>query len=540
LLSLRDLKLPLKFRDWREGQCEAVEAICNGLRKHQVFFLDGPTGIGKSLCAIAVAKCICLEKQVMTRLADGEKIRPRCIYVTRTKQLQDQLLQDFSPRARGIKGRANYPCALYPNKFPEISADDCRGNCSKQGECSYYIAKKMAANAQISVLNYSYFLTEANGPGMFTGADILILDEVDSCEGELMNYIQFSVSTKQLERFGLQLPAEDTWDGWKEWAWKAINKMVEISQNIERQLPLNEHEWGITELKAAKKLTALERFHQKLLVFAYEANPVSWVYTMKEEPDGNRSWVFKPIFVKEFSRLFLKHGEKILGMSGAILDPKTMADNLGINDWGYLKLDSPFPIENRPLHYIPAANLTKDHMQEELPKLCDAVERILHLYPNDKILVHTTSYPVRDFLRFRLDPFRIMTHDMDNRNEMLEKFKQSPEPLVMLSPSFDRGVDLPYKQCRVVIIAKIPWPDLGDKQIKARMKAGGDMWYLMHTVQTILQMSGRGVRALDDYCRCFILDKQFSKVFQRAHHLFPDWWVAAFTSEINETKLKVI
>mgnify|MGYP001596771154 CR=1 FL=1 len=535
-MDIKELGLPKKFSSWRDGQAETVETIRANLYDHKVVLYDGPCGVGKSIVALAVASCLGLETQVIKRITEGQFIKPRCVYVTRTKQLQKQILSEF-PKARGIKGRVNYPCAKYPNKFPEISADDChKETCSKQASCRYYLAKREAVAAPISVLNYSYFLTEANGVGTFSGADILILDEVDSLEGELMNHIQFAVSTKQLERFGLELPAEDSWNGWRSWAVQAFKKVGESLLSIERQLPLDEKEWGVTELKACKKLSALQRFAQKLTSFVYEAKPETWVYTMKEEADGTRSWMFKPIFVNTYSRLFLKHGEKVLGMSGTILDPETLAYNLGIEDWSYFKTESPFPAKNRPIHYVPAANLTKKSMQEELPKLVAAVERILQLYPNDKILVHTTSYPVRDYLQFRLDLSRVITHDANNRAEKLEEFKRSPEPLVMLSPSFDRGVDLRDDQCRVVIIAKIPWADLGDHQIKARMKAlGGDKWYLLHTVQTIVQMSGRGVRAPNDYATTFICDKQFSKVYQRANHLFPEWWKAALTSDIQYT-----
>ncbi len=428
---------------------------------------------------------------------------------------------------------------MYPSKFPEISAEDCWRSpteCPKGPGCRYYRAKAAAISAPISVLNYSYFLGEANSGGLFSGANILILDEIDSLEGELMNYIQFTVSTKQLKRFNLSMPREDSWEGWMNWGHETIGKLQQNERDLGAQIPLDDGSWGTTEFKARKKLTAVQRFIQKLQEFLTRATPASWVYKSRMADDGNQIWSFSPIFVNSYVGLFERHGEKILGMSGTILDPETLANNLGITDWSYFKTTSPFPLKNRPIHYVPAANLIKKNMQDELPKLVLAVERIMALYPNDKILVHTTSYPVRDYLQFRLDLSRVITHDAKNRADKLKEFKRSQDPLVMLSPSFDRGVDLPDSDCRVVIIAKVPYADLGNKQIRARMEsAGGDRWYLLRTVQTIVQMTGRGVRSEDDFCRCFILDKQFSKVFKRANFLFPDWWKAALTNDLPQS-----
>ncbi len=537
-MNIKGLGLPVKFQAWRDGQEEAVEKLRADLYEHKFVFYDGPTGSGKSLVSLAVASCIALENRIMSRLENGKRIKPRCIYVTRTKQLQTQILNEFK-KARGIKGRSNYPCALQPDKFPEFSAEDCYQNvaeCSKGNQCLYYRTKKEACAAPISVLNYSYFLAEANGVGFFSGADILILDELDSLEGELMNYIQFTVSTKQLQRFKLPLPEEDSWEGWRSWAVLTRKTVVQKMETLNQQSPHSPGSsfWGTTELINQKKLTAFTKFFQQLESFLDSADPTSWVYTSRMAQDGNKTWVFSPIFVNSAVKLFSAHGDKILGMSGTILDPGTLASNLGISDWSYFKATSPFKIENRPIHFVPAADLIKKNMEEELPKLVSAVENILNLFPKDKILVHTTSYPIRDYLQFRLDLSRVITHNASNRTEKLEEFKRSLEPLVMLSPSFDRGVDLPNSDCRVVIIAKIPYADLGNKQIKARMRSpGGDRWYLLKTVQTLVQMTGRGVRSKDDFCRCFILDKQFSKVYRRASHLFPDWWRDALTNDLS-------
>ncbi|MBA7518071.1 hypothetical protein ES705_10137 [subsurface metagenome] len=50
-LTPRDLDMPRKVRAWRDGQYEAIEAVSKS--EQSVFLLDAPTGVGKSIIAIA-------------------------------------------------------------------------------------------------------------------------------------------------------------------------------------------------------------------------------------------------------------------------------------------------------------------------------------------------------------------------------------------------------------------------------------------------------------------------------------------------------
>jgi Rad3-related DNA helicase len=150
--------------------------------------------------------------------------------------------------------------------------------------------------------------------------------------------------------------------------------------------------------------------------------------------------------------------------------------------------------------------------------------------------VHTTSYPIRNFLQQQLEEYnpaaghhgRVVTHESADRLKMLEFFKESRLPLVMLSPSFDRGVDLPDNICQCVIICKVPYLSMGDPQVAARMKlSGGQQWYLLKAIQTMIQMSGRAVRSTTDKSHTYILDKQFNALKARTRSIIPGWWLDA-------------
>ena len=75
------------------------------------------------------------------------------------------------------------------------------------------------------------------------------------------------------------------------------------------------------------------------------------------------------------------------------------------------------------------------------------------------------------------------------------------------------GVDLPYDKCRFQVIYKIPFPYLGDLQIKSRQQKDR-RWYAYKTVMTLMQAYGRGMRAEDDSCYTYILDSDINMLLK--------------------------
>ena len=518
-----ELGLPAKFTSWRPGQKEAILAIARTPKK--CYFLDAPTGVGKSLIGIGIYAYTITTKRVIDALRGDPDSRYRCLYVTRTKQLQEQVLKDF-PNAKTIAGRSNYVCAKFPKKFPEVTAEDCPGKCGLL--CAYRQAKAAAVAAPVAVLNEAYYLAEINGPGQFSGADYVVLDEVDGAESGLLRHIQFTISERQLKNFHLTPPAQlDNFSQWLAWADKARGDVLSFAQSMKDQLNPISDNWSDLDITMNKQVTRLASFGQKLATFLLDVNE-SWIFSLETNDKSGWKAVFKPIQVSDYADRYLwRHADLFLGMSGSIFDPKILAADLGAPDYEYSRMDSPFPVKNRPLLYCPLVGLKFSTMQDELPKLAAAVDTILKKYPKDRILVHTVSYRIRDYLLSHLVGRRLMTHNSEDREQALQEFKRRPGA-VMISPSFDRGVDLPNEFCRCVIICKVPYLGLGDLQTKARMsKPDGQRWYNLKAIQSVVQMSGRGVRGGDDFCDCIILDRQFGNLLARTRHALPKWWMDA-------------
>jgi len=127
-----------KSRPYRQYQRETIDYITHATRKFKI--IRAPCGSGKSLIAMASGV-------MMGSLT----------YLVGSKFLQTQITNDF-PNAVSMWGRANYRCALDPNR----TCDECLATeshpCDKA--CPYRSAKQKAIDEQYKVLNFQYMLSE--------------------------------------------------------------------------------------------------------------------------------------------------------------------------------------------------------------------------------------------------------------------------------------------------------------------------------------------------------------------------------------------
>jgi Rad3-related DNA helicase len=510
VITPSDFDLPTKFKEFRPSQLQLAAKIASSTK--YAFLLDGPTGTGKSLIAATAQRIY------------GKGI----VYLCTTKQLQQQILDDF-PYAKTLKGRNNYVCLKYPKLFPQVSAEECthdEGNpCQHISECPYKVAKAEALSAPLAVLNAAYFLSESNYVGGFTKVGFLVVDEFDSIESQLMNFIELRITKRQLDRYHIPPPKFKTKaDAWRDWAKETLSSLTPKLAALEAASESDQ--WGGVDFKTLREAKWLEKLVAKLKYFIREVDD-TWVPYFGED-----AWAFKPTWVARYANQVLwDHADKVLGMSATILNPRQVCLNTGLvsktgRTYDYIQMKSPFPKENRPIYYEPHANVINKEMDKALPGLAAGVKQIIDKYPDDRILVHTVSYKVRDYLIRNLRSRRVITHSTSDRAAVLERFKASKEPLVLLSPSMDRGVDLPDNECRVVVIAKVPYPDLSDPQISKRVYGSkdGNEWYAHKTVSTIVQMTGRACRSITDHADSYILDSQFQKLFEEHKFMFPSWW----------------
>jgi len=528
---------PIRFPAYRPNQLQAFLAILSTVAKY--ILLQGPTGCGKSLIAATLQRIF--EQQL--------------VYTCTTTLLQDQVLRDFSdclvdrePFGVTLKGRSNYRTRLKP--FPAWNASICqqssedrrhcawccenpdstkKSNCGGEGRCPYRLAKQAALDSPFPILNTSYFLNASEYAGIFTKIPWLVLDEGDTGEDALMDFMSLTFTEEWVKRLEVGLPEKKTVEeAWVRWVKEeAYPKALMQLRAIDVQLGFKGDAWGLRETELAKDQQWLQRAVRKMDFFLQSVASRNWVWL----PD---TLSFKPIRVGQYGQRYIfDKAERVVIMSATLLSPDQVCADLGIPRDGvaWIDLDSDFPARRRPVYYTPVVALTHKTEEEALPQILAEVDRIIEEHKGEKGVIHTVSYSRAAYLmRNSRHQARLFSYGAAaSRNKALDHFKKSEDDLVLVASSMDRGVDLPNELCRFQIICKVPWPNKGDRQVAARLYSGlqGQRWYAVKTVRSIIQMAGRGMRHEDDWCRTYILDAQFGPLWAQWRPLFPKWFQEA-------------
>jgi len=483
--KLSSLGLPRDFVEWRPEQVTLLEAAI----EHPITIAEAPPGVGKTLVGVGLQKA--LDTPV--------------VFITPNKSLQYQVCRTI-PYARMIMGRNNYSCLLYPGKTAEACDDSKDYPCPYADDCDYVCARAAAEASPLAVLNSTYYLFATNYAKRFRGG-ILVVDEIDQLEKAVLNFVNVALSERSLLKIekmgGTIAPESDDISLWKVWATSTIDVILkaEISED-------DKAHW--------------DRLILKLRFLVARAND-NWFL---EETDDS-GVIFRPTKVSQYCKeLIWGYHKTVLAMSGTVLNPKSVAGDLGLSDYHYVAVDCPFPVANRPIYdlsrYVGSLNVS--NITESLKPMVDLIGRILQGYRDGKVLIHTPSYWLSATLREKLSANKlpIATNFSDRDREVaLGQFLNGPSPQILVSPSFSRGLDLYDDVYNCVIVTKVPWPDLGSKAVSRRLKMpGGQDWYMREAAAGLVQSCSRAVRSVSKQCDIYILDGAYKRLLP----LLPDWF----------------
>jgi Rad3-related DNA helicase len=562
------------FPQLRPFQKEVLDSIEKNWDSYNYFFLDAPPGFGKTPEGYAVAKWLLDTQKKFTHFVVSD------IY------LQNQYLRDFHD-IKIIKGRNNYDCSVLKENaqgyYTDIEIDEAQyptcgdapcvrnmqyscpykpkrvsktnpdldGNTETYDEygvkylwndcpephCRYLVDKDSAVHTPLTIHNYSYFLYEMLFGHGFTQRELGIFDEAHTIESTLMAFIEMNITEWALNRISsfleipqMRIPSNvNTIQGWKDWL-DNIYYRIEMKAGVFGDISGMRAEQVEPDMIKAKMLT--DNFLEKLgiLLGNMEQEPDMWVWTLNEG-NGRNSVHFKPVKIAKFAEdnLF-KHVNKHILISATILDPDKMKNYLGIEEEvKYLRVnDSNFPVQNRPLFIQPQGKATSKTMDVYLPKMLNYIDKVLlpDLIKN-KGVIHTHTNDIARYIMTNSRHKGIMYSNVDNTEEkrdiVFQHFFEAVAPAIMVTPSMRLGVDLHDDLARWQIITKIPYPYLGDPQVKKRTEIDSG-WYEFQACQNLIQTYGRVCRSETDFGETFILDSKFTDLFYQNTIFFPKWF----------------
>ena len=490
----------------RPAQEKALEAIARARQDRKKFvLLELPTGTGKSGVAIAAGTWA-------TSWGSGAYI------LTPQKALTAQYMRDFeSAGLVELRGRASYRCHEFGTDC-EIGSGLRGKNPDACAGCPYKIAKDRFVSQKLGVTNFDYFLAETLYSGQLPRRSMLVIDEAHNLEQKVLGFADFEISPLTLQTYSVPIPSISDGDipSANEWI---SNEMIPAVDYVVSQIPEDDPDKAEDRREAENLVRRMRRF-----VAGQESEWAFW--------NEDKKLVFRPLSAARYANGFLfSRAEMVVIMSATILDFGVFRRTLNIaeSDCEGLALESDFPARNRPIIYRPLGSMSFKNKFETIPKIIEAIDKLLRARPDRKGLVHTNSYEMNRILTKALAAAghgnRIVTHGPGGAEGALERHRMTPGPTVLFSPAMIEGVDLADDLSRFQVIVKVPYPVHKNPYVAARMREKG--WYEWQTAMRLVQATGRSVRSADDFAETYIVDSEFGKFRRKSRRLLPSWWLEA-------------
>jgi ATP-dependent DNA helicase DinG len=533
----------------------------------QLFHRDLPTvqsALGVPLRAALLkgrANYLCHHRLATTRSEGGLAVRHQVDQLER--------IFDWSGRTRSgdIAELSSVPedAAIWPRVTS--TAENCIGQqCEWFAKCHVLRARRAAQEADLVVINHHLLcadlaLKEEGFGELLPGVDAFVIDEAHQLPDTAAQFFGASLSSRQLQ----ELAQDSVTEYLRETA--ELEGLPDLARRLERQVQDVRLAMGKGEQRApwsrlandpelrtrlgalrdalaalaaalqsqAERSRGLDNCHQRAvklqaaLVQCTEQPPpdhIHWFETYRQSFRVNLT----PLDVAD---TFSSRRHQLpscwvftsatLSVNGSF---EHFARRLGLEDAATLELDSPFDYRSNALFYVPQG-LPEPADEAYSDRVLDEAERIIRAC-GGRTFVLFTSYRALHIAQRRLRDscgFPLLVQGSAPRNELLQRFRELGNAVLLGTSSFWEGVDVRGEALSCVIIDKLPFASPGDPVLQARIDAlrdrGGNPFMdeqLPHAVITLKQGVGRLIRDVDDrgvlvICDPRLLSKSYGRVF---------------------------
>ncbi len=560
MLEVSNLDTFFPFSTYRPGQKECMIKIIEAFeRGYNLFFIDGPVGIGKSPILFGVCRYFAHQ---------GLK----AFYTTPQNILLDQLHRDF-PGIPQIKGRKHY-CCLYESEFTcdegycqrdwNYRAGDCihdpwvrielptgesvkvlksEEECPRSMWCEYHAVLYTAEQSPHMGTNTAYLL-EAKGLG---NRDICIFDEahnipeqaidglgptvrekdfgdtmfgvsafsrhVDYYLTEGLKIIETKLDSLEMEISGMPRPERDT---------MTKDDFVKATQDIKRLM------------KEKRRLQRLNETIVRMLV-DFKRNEEPWIVTQEVLPRQGKVLRYRPLTAARFLEGNIWSRGKMVILASATITPRFFLKEGGLEARRFDSKDcvfmapNPFPKDRSPVYYKPVGKMARDYQEDTWPLMIKEINTIVRARQDRRGIIHTFSYERAKIIQDRIAPDLrrlLVIQARDAREQSLNEWLRDPrQASVFISTNMTEGLDLKDNLCRYQIYVKVGFPNLSDKRVAIRLRRGDQAWYRNEAIIDLEQASGRATRSDTDWSEMFILDESFGGLLAQGRVFFKRWFL---------------
>jgi Rad3-related DNA helicase len=223
--------------------------------------------------------------------------------------------------------------------------------------------------------------------------------------------------------------------------------------------------------------------------------------------------------------------KKLIFMS-ATIGPKDMeAMGLDKRRVSYIEVESPIPIERRPIYYVPKGNMSYSAQDKNLPELIAFIRQVMSTRKEAGLIHAPYSLAQKLVAQFGYNE-RVLFHTQENKKDVYERFrKEGPEKgLVLIASGLYEGISLDQDAGRWQIITKVPYLSLGEPGYQWLAEKEPKQ-YAWQAIRLVVQAAGRISRGPTDFGETFITDSSFGKLYDNNVELFPKYFKEALSNE---------
>ncbi len=541
--ELRELVLKyFPFPTANPGQLEAIIETVRIIRDTAVkhIIIQAPTGIGKSVIATTVHKCLAhLDKEY------------RSTIITATKGLQDQYSETDSTIV-DLKGRTNYGCAI--DKGPYNSAG-CRsalalGRCSRK-VCPYLQRRNSWCASRFRSTNNSFQIEACEILCMMkeNKADLIIADECHELDDHIIEHTQLRFAVKDFymlgeEGYGTIIESLKLMiSGFSMIPigrpFKMDSEMIELlseCESIQENLSLRilAHEEGEETLSARElenigtMMEFLQTVTDKFRLFnQVEGDPTEAEWILNDFSE--ELVTIKSVYASQVAEYALfRKADVFLHMSATICGFSQYARTLGLKDgeWVCMDIPNPIPLPNRQIFLLNKFKVNSSFTDWE--GMTALIDNLIDRHGMENGIIHTVSFKLGDEI-IKRSKHKARMLSTGNRDEIVSWLSEKGKGRIVLSPSIEKGYDFKGDVSRWQIIAKVPWGYLGDPFVKMNSERDRD-WYSRKAILRIVQACGRSVRGVTDHAKTYIIDSSFGNLMRSNFETFPSWYTDSLVS----------
>lgn len=553
-LVLKHFGKNFKFRKYQK---ELIIDICNTFltSDKKGYIIEAPTGFGKSILNLCVAKLLNLHGKNGYILASDLSLHQQ--YVADVKK--------YNLCIANVAGVDNYNCPENGEKHSLGECTMCNIPHNKRKTlpcyltCPYYSARDIAIKSATAILTYPYALicrnyVDRNGDSEMWGQrDFVICDEAHKVVEIVQNHfsprIDIATNSKleKLRDFFISHEFGDikqvsknelsvSFD--KMFSENDVNKLQQILINFEYQLEYFKEKaelmktW-LSRKYAFKSVPAEYRAALYLIDFVKDIHCKFEDYNIIIQKSGVNSLIKNPdkegvtFNTLNESYLMQKHFHEQFGYSvwtsATIGDISIFCKNTKLNNTRSIRLPSNFNFKQSPIFAFSGKKMSFNEKEKSFPWAIEKVKEIAELHKNEKGIIHTGSYDLTNKLYKELPKHikkrLLIYNNSEEKHAALYDFYNSNDK-ILIGPSILEGVSFDDDHSRFQVFFKIPYPSLMDRFVSSKMKID-QTWYDTKTVLQVIQGIGRSIRNDKDYCKTYITDSCFIDLYKKTRNMFP-------------------